>query len=55
LRDRFGVSWQIVPRVLHELLRGGGDEARAERVMAAMLKMDKLEIKPLEVAYNAST
>ncbi len=54
LQDRFGVSWQIVPRVLNELLRGGGDEARAKRVMATMLQMEKLEIKPLEDAYNAT-
>jgi predicted 3-demethylubiquinone-9 3-methyltransferase (glyoxalase superfamily) len=54
LQDRFGVSWQIVPRVLNELLRGGGDAARAQRVMAAMLQMEKLEIKPLEDAYNAA-
>jgi predicted 3-demethylubiquinone-9 3-methyltransferase (glyoxalase superfamily) len=54
LQDRFGVSWQIVPRVLQELLRGGGDEARARRVMTTMLAMEKLEIKPLEDAYNAT-
>jgi predicted 3-demethylubiquinone-9 3-methyltransferase (glyoxalase superfamily) len=54
LVDRFGVSWQIVPRVLSELLGGGGDPARAQRVMDTMLKMEKLEIKPLEDAYNAA-
>ena len=54
LQDRFGVSWQIVPRVLQELLRGGGDEARGRRVMTTMLAMEKLEIKPLEDAYNAT-
>jgi predicted 3-demethylubiquinone-9 3-methyltransferase (glyoxalase superfamily) len=53
LVDRFGLSWQIVPRVLPELLRGGGDEARAKRVMQTMLQMEKLEIKPLEDAYAA--
>jgi predicted 3-demethylubiquinone-9 3-methyltransferase (glyoxalase superfamily) len=54
LQDRYGVSWQIVPRSLNELLRGGGDEVRAQRVMAAMLKMDKIEIKPLQDAYDAA-
>jgi predicted 3-demethylubiquinone-9 3-methyltransferase (glyoxalase superfamily) len=53
LEDRFGVSWQIVPRVLNELLRGGGDGGRAQRVTAVMLKMDKIEIKPLQDAYDA--
>jgi predicted 3-demethylubiquinone-9 3-methyltransferase (glyoxalase superfamily) len=54
LQDRFGVSWQIVPRTLNKLLAGGGDEARAQRVMAAMLKMDKIELKPLQDAYDAA-
>jgi predicted 3-demethylubiquinone-9 3-methyltransferase (glyoxalase superfamily) len=50
--DRYGVTWQIVPRVLDEML-SDGDPARANRVMQSMLKMTKLEIKPLEDAYNA--
>jgi predicted 3-demethylubiquinone-9 3-methyltransferase (glyoxalase superfamily) len=54
LVDRFGVSWQIVPRVLRELLQGGGDEARARRVMETMLAMGKLEIEPLRRAYDAA-
>ena len=53
LVDRFGVTWQIVPRVLDEML-SDDDTERANRVMQVMLKMKKLEIKPLEDAYNQS-
>jgi predicted 3-demethylubiquinone-9 3-methyltransferase (glyoxalase superfamily) len=53
LRDRWGVSWQIVPTVLADLLSGGGDAARARRVMQAMLQMGKIDIKGLEDAYHA--
>jgi len=49
LKDRFGVSWQIVPRVLIELL-ADPDQEKAQRVMAAMLKMGKIEIESLERA-----
>jgi predicted 3-demethylubiquinone-9 3-methyltransferase (glyoxalase superfamily) len=49
LKDRFGVSWQIVPRILPELL-AVPDPERAQRVMAAMLKMRKIEIGELERA-----
>ncbi|MEW5851587.1 MAG: VOC family protein [Myxococcota bacterium] len=51
LKDRFGVSWQIVPRILGELM-GDRDPARARRVMEAMLQMDKLDIKRLKQAYE---
>jgi predicted 3-demethylubiquinone-9 3-methyltransferase (glyoxalase superfamily) len=51
ITDRYGVTWQIVPRVLDEMLMDR-DAARANRVMQAMLAMIKLEIKPLEDAYN---
>lgn len=51
LTDRFGVSWQIVPRILGTLL-SDPDPAKAGRVMNAMLQMSKLEIKPLQDAYN---
>ena len=50
LKDRFGVSWQIVPRVLPELL-GDPDPAKAQRVMQAMLQMVKLDIAGLEAAH----
>jgi predicted 3-demethylubiquinone-9 3-methyltransferase (glyoxalase superfamily) len=49
LTDRFGVSWQIIPRALGELL-GDPDREKANRVMAAMLKMGKIEIAELEKA-----
>lgn len=50
LTDRFGVSWQVVPTVLGWLLQGE-DEARTQRVMAALLSMTKLDIAALEQAY----
>ena len=49
LKDRFGVSWQIVPRQLSELL-GDPDREKANRVMSAMLRMGKIEIRGLEEA-----
>ena len=49
LRDRYGVSWQIVPRVLPEML-GDPDPAKAQRVMQAMLQMVKLDIAALKAA-----
>ena len=49
LKDRFGVSWQIIPRRLMELTQGG-DPAAAERVMKAMLQMGKIDIPELERA-----
>lgn len=51
LVDRFGVSWQIVPRVLGEML-GDQDSERAQRVMNAMLQMGKLDIAALKQAYE---
>ena len=53
LKDRFGLSWQIVPRRLPELL-GDPDREKAQRVMAAMLEMGKIEIAGLERAAEAS-
>jgi predicted 3-demethylubiquinone-9 3-methyltransferase (glyoxalase superfamily) len=52
LKDRFGVSWQIVPRVLNELV-ADPDREKGQRVMAAMLGMRKLEIAALERAAAA--
>ena len=49
LQDPFGVSWQIIPRRLGELL-GDEDPGRARRAMEAMLKMKKIEIADLEAA-----
>lgn len=50
LIDRFGLRWQIVPRVLNEMMRDE-DPARSKRVSDAMLKMGKLDIAALEAAY----
>jgi predicted 3-demethylubiquinone-9 3-methyltransferase (glyoxalase superfamily) len=49
LKDRFGLSWQIVPKALPRLL-GDPDRARANRAMQAMLKMNKLVVADLEAA-----
>lgn len=51
LRDKYGVSWQTVPGVLDRLFRGP-DPVKANRVMEAMLKMVKLDIKTLQRAYD---
>jgi predicted 3-demethylubiquinone-9 3-methyltransferase (glyoxalase superfamily) len=51
LKDRFGVSWQVVPTILGELLQDR-DPEKAKRVMAAMLKMTKLDIGALRSAYD---
>jgi predicted 3-demethylubiquinone-9 3-methyltransferase (glyoxalase superfamily) len=48
-KDRFGLSWQVVPRQLDELL-DSPDSAVAERVIAAMMKMRKIEVPVLEAA-----
>ena len=50
LKDKFGVSWQIVPTILDELLRDS-NQARADRAMAAMLSMKKLDIEALKRAH----
>jgi predicted 3-demethylubiquinone-9 3-methyltransferase (glyoxalase superfamily) len=51
LRDRFGVSWQVIPRRLPELL-SSPDRDAAGRALAAMLKMVKIDVAELERAYN---
>ena len=51
LQDKFGVSWQIVPTVLGEMLHDK-DPAKSRRVMEAMMKMVKLDIAELEKAYR---
>ena len=50
LRDKYGLSWQIVPTVLIEMLQDK-DHEKAERVMKAMLQMQKIDIKTLKEAY----
>ena len=51
LTDKFGVSWQVIPRALGERL-GGADREGANRVMEAMLQMSKIEIEGLRRAYE---
>jgi len=51
LKDKYGVSWQIVPTALGELL-ADKDAAKSQRVMQAMLQMDKIDIKRLKQAYQ---
>ena len=49
-KDKYGLSWQIVPTVLDEMLQDE-DAEKANRVMQAMLQMGKLEIAELKKAY----
>ncbi|MBI3934688.1 MAG: VOC family protein [Acidobacteria bacterium] len=51
LKDKFGLSWQIVPRILGELLQGK-DPEKSKRVMKAMLQMTKIDIAKLKQAYE---
>ncbi len=51
LRDKYGVSWQIVPTILGEMLQDKNTE-KSEKVMKAMLQMKKIDIKGLEQAYQ---
>jgi predicted 3-demethylubiquinone-9 3-methyltransferase (glyoxalase superfamily) len=51
LKDRFGVSWQVVPRQLNEMLESPDRDA-AKRAMEAMLKMQKLDVEKLREAFD---
>ena len=51
LKDKYGLSWQIVPTVLGELLQDK-DPEKSKRVMNAMLQMDKIDIISLKQAYE---
>jgi len=53
LKDKHGVSWQILPAALFELM-GGTDEGGAQRVMRAMLQMKKLDLAALRRAYEGN-
>ncbi len=53
LKDKYGLSWQIVPTALPELL-GDPDPERSQRAMAAMMKMSKIDIEELRQAANAA-
>ena len=47
-RDRWGISWQITPRVLSEAMAAGGEEAK--RAFAAMMEMGKIDVAKIEAA-----
>ncbi|KZE79424.1 VOC family protein [Paenibacillus elgii] len=53
LTDKFGLSWQIIPKILGELLQDK-DAEKSARVMQAMLQMDKMDIEALKRAYEGS-
>lgn len=50
LQDKFGLSWQIIPSILGEML-GDKDPVKSKNVMQAMLKMDKIDVQGLRQAY----
>ena len=54
LKDKFGLSWQVNPRILGELL-ADKDKAKAARVMQAMMGMDKIDIAQLERAAKGES
>ena len=51
LKDKFGVSWQIIPTALGKMLQDK-DAGKSQRVMQALLQMDKIDIKTLQQAYE---
>jgi predicted 3-demethylubiquinone-9 3-methyltransferase (glyoxalase superfamily) len=51
LQDKYGLSWQIIPRALQQLM-GDSDPQKSARVMQAMLQMDKIDIAALKKAYD---
>jgi predicted 3-demethylubiquinone-9 3-methyltransferase (glyoxalase superfamily) len=53
LKDKYGVSWQIIPKALPELL-GDPDPAKAGAVLQAMLKMNKIDVPELQAAYDSA-
>jgi predicted 3-demethylubiquinone-9 3-methyltransferase (glyoxalase superfamily) len=53
LKDRFGVSWQIVPTILSEMM-AGSDLVKAKRAADAMMKMVKLDVSALKAAYDGT-
>jgi len=52
LKDKYGLSWQIIPKALGEML-GDKDPQKSQRVMQAMLQMNKIDIQRLKEAYAA--
>jgi predicted 3-demethylubiquinone-9 3-methyltransferase (glyoxalase superfamily) len=54
LKDKYGISWQIIPSALGKMLQDE-DDAKSERVMRAMLEMDKIDVRGLKRAYDGQT
>ena len=54
LKDKYGLSWQIIPAALGQML-SDPDTEKAQRVMSAMLKMKKINVETLRQAYNQSS
>ena len=54
LKDKYGLSWQIIPKALGEML-GDKDPKKSQRVMQAMLQMNKIDIQRLKEAYGRET
>ena len=53
LKDRFGLSWQIIPNSLGRMI-GSSDPSRSKRAVDAMLAMEKLDVRKLEEAFNGA-
>lgn len=53
LKDKFGLSWQIIPKLMGQMLRDK-DPVRSQRVMQAMMKMKKIDLAALESAYASA-
>ena len=53
LTDKFGISWQIIPKALGEML-GGKDPVKSQRAMQAMMKMVKIDVQELKRAYEGN-
>ena len=54
LKDKYGVSWQIIPAMLPEIM-GGSDTEKSQRAMSAFMQMSKFDIKKLRLAYEGWT
>jgi predicted 3-demethylubiquinone-9 3-methyltransferase (glyoxalase superfamily) len=54
LKDKYGLSWQVVPDAFNKLM-AGGDPEKSQRVMEALLKMTKIEVETLQKAYDGTS
>jgi predicted 3-demethylubiquinone-9 3-methyltransferase (glyoxalase superfamily) len=53
LKDKFGLSWQVIPRALSELV-GGHDSEKSQRAMKAMLQMKKIDLEKIRQAHDGT-